>query len=121
VLGCTEYELAAGLIGTALPAAALFRSAAAVAAQTLRRAGADVTGARQRGGPRRTGTVRVLLSGRQARLPDAALRYPEGRLLAGLAAAAPRAAGERADDGRVLAARGNADRSRPGTSPSVPA
>jgi hypothetical protein len=29
--------------------------------------------------------VRVLLSGRPADLPDAALRYPEGRLLARLA------------------------------------
>src|SRR6266496_3855578 len=37
VLGCTEYELAADLIGNALPGIALFGSAAAVAAQTLRR------------------------------------------------------------------------------------
>ena len=41
VLGCTEYELAAGLIGAALPGVALFGSATAVAAQALRRAGAD--------------------------------------------------------------------------------
>ena len=40
VLGCTEYELAADLIGAALPGAALFGSAAAVAAQALRRAAA---------------------------------------------------------------------------------
>jgi len=44
VLGCTEYELAADLIGDALPGAALFGSGAAVAAQALRRA-ATVNGA----------------------------------------------------------------------------
>ena len=38
VLGCTEYELAADLIGKALPGTAQFGSAAAVAAQALRRA-----------------------------------------------------------------------------------
>ncbi len=32
----------------------------------------------------RAGTVRVILSGRRAHLPQAALRYPAGRLLAGL-------------------------------------
>jgi glutamate racemase len=32
----------------------------------------------------RAGTVRVILSGRRAHLPPAALRYPAGRLLAGL-------------------------------------
>jgi glutamate racemase len=118
VLGCTEYELAAGLIAAALPGATLFGSAAAVAAQALRRAGArgdgevqppgtprragsasssaeppgtpDRTGragsgADLPGTPDRAGTVRVLLSGRRADLPDAALRYPEGRLLARLA------------------------------------
>jgi len=87
VLGCTEYELAAGLIAAALPGATLFGSAAAVAAQALRRAGAGGgPQAQPPGTPRRTGTVRVILSGRQANLPDAALRYPEGRLLAGLVA-----------------------------------
>ncbi len=115
VLGCTEYELAAGLIGAALPGITLFRSAPAVAAQALRRAnpgsagqkGAGKVGGSRRaseqeaGGPgaseqqvggsagtsergRTVGTVRVLLSGRQAGLPAAALRYPEGRLLAPL-------------------------------------
>src|SRR5215472_2798619 len=83
VLGCTEYELAAGMIAAALPGAALFGSAAAGAAQALRRAGAR-GGGEPPGATGRTGTVRVLLSGRQADLPDAALRYPEGRLLAGL-------------------------------------
>jgi glutamate racemase len=88
VLGCTEYELAAGLIGAALPNVTLFRSAAAVAAQALRRAapaGTDGTDGTDRHSAR-TGTVSVLLSGRQADLPAAALRYPEGRLLAALAA-----------------------------------
>jgi glutamate racemase len=96
VLGCTEYELAAGMISAALPDVTLFGSAAAVAAQALRRAGARAgSGADSPPGtPRRAGTVRVILSGRAADLPDAALRYPEGRLLARLAD------GRRADDGR---------------------
>jgi glutamate racemase len=85
VLGCTEYELAAGLIGAALPGATPFRSAPAVAAQALRRAARDGTGAGP-DAPPSIGTVRVLLSGRQAGLPEAALRYAEGRLLAGLVA-----------------------------------
>jgi glutamate racemase len=99
VLGCTEYELAAGLIGAALPAATLFRSAAAVAAQALRRAAAAGTDAGPPPAPSRAGTVRVLLSGRQAGLPEAALRYTEGRLLADLVDAGERRDGERpADD-----------------------
>jgi len=84
VLGCTEYELAADRIGAAMPGAALFSSAAAVAAQALRRAtesGHDAAPA----GEAVPGTVRVLLSGRPADLPPAALHYPEGRLLARLA------------------------------------
>jgi glutamate racemase len=84
VLGCTEYELAADLIGAALPGVTLFRSAAAVAAQALRRVAAGGTDTRPDAAPSRTGTVRVLLSGRQAGLPEAALRYAEGRLLADL-------------------------------------
>src|SRR6202167_100131 len=84
VLGCTEYELAADLIGAALPGVTLFRSAAAVAAQALRRVAAGGTDTRPDAAPSRTGTVRVLLSGRQAGPPEAALRYPEGRLLADL-------------------------------------
>jgi glutamate racemase len=122
VLGCTEYELAAGLIGAALPGTALFRSAPAVAAQALRRAGAasgpgagprgaahpagaasgpgaasagaarpagaaSGPGAGPAGAADPAGTVRVILSGRPAPgLPEAALRYAEGRLLAGLVA-----------------------------------
>jgi glutamate racemase len=94
------------MIAAALPGVTLFRSAAAVAAQALRRAGAPGRSAaeppgapRQTGGdrlmaeppgaPRQTGTVRVLLSGRPADLPAAALRYPEGRLLARLVAGRP--------------------------------
>jgi glutamate racemase len=93
VLGCTEYELAAGLIGAALPGVTLFRSAAAVAAQALRRAGAAGAAGADAGPeatpPSRAGTVRVLLSGRQAGLPEAALRYTEGRLLADLVVGRP--------------------------------
>jgi glutamate racemase len=133
VLGCTEYELVAGQIREAIPGAVTFGSAAAVAAQALRRipaaswvgrngsgdlrpgaisdaaielasgpasgptdaltcrvqqqaghdaldlAAVEVGSARLSGDP---GTVRVLLSGRPSGLPQAALRYPEGQLLA---------------------------------------
>jgi glutamate racemase len=85
VLGCTEYELAADQIARAVPGAVTFGSAAAVATQAMRRvpAPADNQGDGDgRGwGP---GSVRVLLSGRPARLPPAALRYPDGRLVAPL-------------------------------------
>ena len=118
VLGCTEYELAADQISRAIPGAVTFGSAAAVAAQALRRVPVGADGRRgadgqpgadgrrgadgrpdangqpgadgQRGASRlsvsgwRPGTVRVLLSGRATTLPPAALRYPEGRLLAPL-------------------------------------
>jgi glutamate racemase len=80
VLGCTEYELAAAMIGAALPGTTLFGSAAAVAAQALRRAGIQGDSTRSNGNG--AGTLRVLLSGRASGLPAAALRYPEGRLLA---------------------------------------
>jgi glutamate racemase len=80
VLGCTEYELAAGRIAAAVPGAVPFGSASAVAAQALRRA-ATGDGAGAEAG---TGGLTVLLSGRHGRLPEAALRYPEGRLLAGI-------------------------------------
>jgi len=133
VLGCTEYELVAGQIREAIPGAVTFGSAAAVAAQALRRlpaaswvawdgggdlrpgaigdaaieldseptavpaaaltyhvqqqAGQDAldpaaAGAGNARLSRDPGTVRVLLSGRPSGLPQAALRYPEGRLLA---------------------------------------
>ncbi len=96
VLGCTEYELAAGLINSALPGVALFGSAAAVAAQALRRITAQANGARSTHdvspaadssaipGELSSGTLHVLLSGRPSSLPPAALRYPEGRLLAAM-------------------------------------
>jgi glutamate racemase len=58
-------------------------SAAAVAAQALRRLPAGNAGSPG------SGTVRVLLSGRMAALPPAALQYPEGRLLAPLVQAVP--------------------------------
>jgi glutamate racemase len=79
VLGCTEYELAADQIAAAVPGVVTFGSAAAVAAQALRRVAADAAGLGT--GP---GQVRVLVSGRPTALPVAALRYPEGRLLAPL-------------------------------------
>jgi len=125
VLGCTEYELAAELIGAALPGVTLFRSAAAVAAQALRRVAASGTDAGPGAAPSRTGTVRVLLSGRQAGLPEAALRYAEGRLLADLVVddrpaddvrADDRPADDRADEPR---AEREAERSAPPS--SVPA
>jgi glutamate racemase len=84
VLGCTEYELAADEIGVAVPGAALFGSASAVAAQAVRRA----TDAGSDTGPvdvSATGTLRVLLSGREGALPRAALCYLQGRELASLA------------------------------------
>jgi glutamate racemase len=112
VLGCTEYELAADLITSALPGTALFGSAAAVAAQALRRVAAGASGAREIRDARNStpaghctpashctstdnpppgpdpGTLRVLLSGRPSSLPPAALRYPAGRLLAAMPIAA---------------------------------
>ncbi|MEU7279871.1 aspartate/glutamate racemase family protein [Streptomyces sp. NPDC045431] len=82
VLGCTHYELLAERIRAAvqpagLPPVALYGSADAVAAQALRRIGAD---------PDPTATpstsLEVLLSGRPSELPEAALTYAEGRVLA---------------------------------------
>jgi glutamate racemase len=80
VLGCTEYELAAARIAAAVPGVAMLGSAPAVVAQALRRIGQKPVLV----GESRPGTVRVLLSGRPSALPDAALLYPEGRLLAPL-------------------------------------
>ncbi len=120
VLGCTEYELAADLIGAALPGVTLFRSAAAVAAQALRRVAAGGTDTRPDAAPSRTGTVRVLLSGRQAGLPEAALRYAEGRLLADLVVDDRPVDDVRADDrGAEPRADREAERSAPPS--SVPA
>jgi glutamate racemase len=86
VLGCTEYELATDLIAAAVPGAEMFGSAAAVAAQALRRAGQARPASQARPGTERRGVVRVLLSGRPSALPGAALHYPDGRLLAPFAA-----------------------------------
>jgi glutamate racemase len=83
VLGCTEYELAADRIGRAVPGAITLGSSAAVAAQTLRRAGAT-SGGHAALAAGQAATVRVLLSGQPASLPPAALKYPAGRLLAPL-------------------------------------
>ncbi|MET7800818.1 glutamate racemase [Streptomyces decoyicus] len=82
VLGCTHYELVAERIRAALqepgaPALVLHGSAEAVAAQALRRIGAEPAPA---AAP--TGALSVLLSGRPAGLPATALVYAEGRLLA---------------------------------------
>ncbi|HXB46547.1 MAG TPA: aspartate/glutamate racemase family protein [Streptosporangiaceae bacterium] len=107
VLGCTEYELVAGQIAEAVSGAVTFGTAAAVAAQALRRIPAASRVAGNGGGELRPGVtcdaaaalsawpageaaggrlgaVRVLLSGRPSGLPQQALRYPEGRLLAPL-------------------------------------
>jgi glutamate racemase len=112
VMGCTEYELAADQIGAAVPGAVLFGSAAAVAAQALRRApqSGAANGLAGRGefaagaaaypsngyapnsASGRTGTLSILLSGRRADLPPAALQYPQGRELAALTAGADPAA-----------------------------
>ena len=88
VLGCTEYELAAEQISKALGGITAYGSAPAVAAQALRRAlpaAENAAADRQYGAGGNAGTVRVLLSGRPAALPAAALGYPEGRLLGRLA------------------------------------
>jgi glutamate racemase len=93
VLGCTEYELVADRISRAVPGAITMGSAAAVAAQALRRVSGSAAAPMPaeslsspdgRSGLPQAGTVRVLLSGRPAALPPAALRYQEGRLLAPL-------------------------------------
>ncbi|EPH43909.1 aspartate/glutamate racemase family protein [Streptomyces aurantiacus] len=92
VLGCTHYELVAERIRAAVqqPDRAplvLYGSAGAVAAQALRRIG-ERTGTADGGasaaydGERAEGTLTVLIGGREAALPRAALTYAEGRLLA---------------------------------------
>ncbi|MDI3404744.1 glutamate racemase [Streptomyces cavernicola] len=87
VLGCTHYELVAERIRAALQqpgqeALVFHGSAGAVAAQALRRIDAS---ARPEAEP--TGSLTVLLSGREATLPEAALTYAEGRLLGQLSTA----------------------------------
>ncbi|MCB5906291.1 glutamate racemase [Streptomyces pinistramenti] len=85
VLGCTHYELVAGRIRAALqrpglPPPVLHASADAVAAQALRRIGAHPAPEAPA-----TGTLTVLLNGREAALPATAPAYAEGRLLHTLA------------------------------------
>ncbi|MET9429371.1 MULTISPECIES: aspartate/glutamate racemase family protein [unclassified Streptomyces] len=82
VLGCTHYELLAERIRAAVqpagrPPVALYGSADAVAAQALRRIGADPDPAATP-----STSLEVLLSGRPSELPEAALTYAEGRVLA---------------------------------------
>ncbi|MFD0023955.1 glutamate racemase [Streptomyces sp. NPDC058382] len=86
VLGCTHYELVAERIRGAVqqpgrPPVVLHGSAGAVAAQALRRIGAAPAPSAEPA----TGLV-VLLGGRVAEMPDAALAYSEGR---GLKAVSP--------------------------------
>jgi glutamate racemase len=81
VLGCTHYELVAERIRAAVqrpgrPPLVLHGSAGAVAAQALRRLGAQPAPQAAAGG-----TLTVLLSGREGALPAPALAYEEGRLL----------------------------------------
>ncbi|MCQ4083600.1 aspartate/glutamate racemase family protein [Streptomyces sp. RB6PN25] len=86
VLGCTHYELVADRIRAAVqpadaPPIVLHGSADAVAAQALRRIGAAPAPDAEP-----SGSLTVILSGRIAALPDAALAYAEGRAIS---AAAP--------------------------------
>lgn len=91
VLGCTHYELVEEPIRAALAertggAELVFHgSAEPVAIQALRR-----IGARPEPGLPRTGSLTVLLSGREETLPAAALGYAEARLLLGENAAVGR-------------------------------
>ncbi|MGW7258317.1 glutamate racemase [Streptomyces sp. NPDC054834] len=87
VLGCTNYELVAGRIRAAVqkPGRApliLHGTAGAVVAQALRRIGELPAPDAPAGG-----SLTALLSGREAELPDTALSYEEGRLLAAATAA----------------------------------
>lgn len=76
VLGCTHYELIADVIRAHVPAA-LFGSATAVAAQALRRLGAEPAPDTPA-----TGGLIVLRSGRNAPVPETMRAYPQGRALA---------------------------------------
>jgi len=82
VLGCTHYELIADVIRRYVPAA-LFGSATAVAAQALRRIGAEPAPEAAA-----TGELTVLRSGRVEPPPATMRAYPQGRALgaAGLSA-----------------------------------
>ena len=110
VLGCTEYELAADLIGSAVPGAILFGTAAAVAAQALRRTVREPAAVKGRDlkpvSDVPTGTLTVLLSGRYGSLPPAALLYRQGRELARLATGPARTADLTLTTGPARAAEG---------------
>lgn len=87
VLGCTHYELVAERIRSAVqlpgrPPLVLYGSAGAVAAQALRRIGAEAALSAEPS----TG-VTVLLGGHLSELPEAALAYQEGRGLAAVGSA----------------------------------
>ncbi|MFE0101106.1 glutamate racemase [Streptomyces sp. NPDC059009] len=91
VLGCTHYELVAERIRSAVqqpgrPPLVLHGSAGAVAAQGLRRA-AERAGGDGASAVAEDGRLTVILSGREAELPAAALNYAEGRLLASVSPA----------------------------------
>lgn len=84
VLGCTHYELVTDRIRAAVqqpdtPSLVLLGSAGAVAAQALRRIGADPLPA---DAVTPAGSLTVILSGREAALPEEALAYAEGGILA---------------------------------------
>jgi len=81
VLGCTHYELVGERILAALRPASglpvtLYGSAEAVAAQALRRIGAEPA---QSAAP--SDDLTVILTGRETALPAVALAYAEGRVL----------------------------------------
>ncbi|MGW1749511.1 glutamate racemase [Streptomyces sp. NPDC002092] len=81
VLGCTNYELVAERIRAAVqqpgrPPLILHGTAGAVVAQGLRRIGEQPAPEAPA-----VGTLTVLLSGREAELPETALTYEEGRFL----------------------------------------
>ncbi|BBB01512.1 putative glutamate racemase [Actinacidiphila reveromycinica] len=101
VLGCTHYELVADRVCAAFrrsgrPPVVPYGTAAAVAAQALRR-----IGARPVPDSPAVGGLRVVHSGRPAALPAAALAYAEGRAVhAGAAVTAARATGEGAGRAR---------------------
>ncbi|MCN9240380.1 aspartate/glutamate racemase family protein [Streptomyces sp. RY43-2] len=87
VLGCTHYELVADRIRAAVqrpdrPPLVLHGSAGAVAAQAMRRLGVEPAPTASA-----DGGMTVLLSGREAALPPAALAYAEGRLLSAVSPA----------------------------------
>jgi len=87
VLGCTHYELVADRIRAAVqqpgrPPLVLHGSAGAVAAQALRRIGAEAAPSAEP-----SGTLTVLLAGHPGTLPEPALAYAEGRVLQAVAPA----------------------------------